>query len=120
MGTALGTYTFNSVNGDFRYTASAAESGTLVTVDYEVCKPGVCDTATINITVLGCEDDDLDGVCNADDTFPNDSCQPNTHPNWVDQPSNDCDGDGLTTSEETTGIDDLNTARSQWSNHRSQ
>jgi gliding motility-associated-like protein len=53
-GTAGGTVTFNPVTGIMSYTPLASESGTTVTINYQVCQGSVCATATVTITVNGC------------------------------------------------------------------
>ncbi len=54
-GTAGGTVTFNPVTGIMSYTPLASESGTTVTVNYQVCQGTVCATATVTIIVInGC------------------------------------------------------------------
>ncbi len=109
-GTAAGVITVNQSSGSITYTALAAEDNSSVTVNYRVCNDGVCDTATVTITIPTCIDTDGDNICDADDTAPNDPCSPSDHPDWVPISNSDCDGDGLTYQEEIKGIDDPSTA----------
>ncbi|WP_083467641.1 DUF11 domain-containing protein, partial [Croceitalea dokdonensis] len=108
-GTAAGTVSFDAVTGELTYTAIAAEDNSTVTVTYEVCNGTVCDTATVFITIPACTDTDGDNVCDVDDSAPNDPCEPMTDPNWIPVGTSDCDGDGLTYNEESTGVDDPST-----------
>ena len=50
-GTAGGTVAFNPVTGIMSYTPLASESGTVVTVHYQVCQGTICSTAIVTITV---------------------------------------------------------------------
>jgi len=105
-GTAAGTIFIDQATGELTYTAIATEDNNTVTINYEVCNGSVCATATVNLTIPACSDMDGDNICDVDDTAPNDPCTPMTHPDWQPVGSSDCDGDGLTYSEEITGIDD--------------
>ena len=105
-GTAAGTISFDPATGELTYTAIAAEDNSTVTVTYEVCNGTVCATATVFISIPSCVDADGDNICDVDDSAPNDPCAPMSDPNWLPVGTSDCDGDGLTYDEETTGIDD--------------
>ena len=105
-GTATGTITINQATGELTYTAVASEDNNTVTIEYEVCNGSVCDTATVSITIPACADADGDNVCDVDDPAPNDPCVPMSDPNWQPVADSDCDVDGLTYAEETTGVDD--------------
>ncbi|KAI9549360.1 hypothetical protein GHT06_003726 [Daphnia sinensis] len=99
------------------YTPTASESGTDVTVTYQVCNGTICTTATVTISVSG-DDSDGDGVPNAqeilDGTDPNDPCDYDIDSQDLDAVSDewknaDCDNDGLTNAEELVlGTDPLN------------
>ncbi len=66
-GTAGGVVTFDPVTGIMSYTPLASESGSTVTIVYQVCQGIVCATATVTITIpLG----DLDGDGDPDSTDP--------------------------------------------------
>ncbi|WP_350292235.1 gliding motility-associated C-terminal domain-containing protein [uncultured Croceitalea sp.] len=108
-GTASGTIVINQATGELTYTATAAEDNNTVTVNYEVCNGTVCATATVFITIPACADADGDNICDVDDPAPNDPCVPMSNPDWQPVGTSDCDGDGLTYDEETTGIDDPST-----------
>ena len=103
-GTAAGTISINNATGEITYTPTAAESNTTVTIIYEVCNGSVCDTATLTITIPACADADGDNVCDVDETPAtiNDSCQPQSHPDWIPVSTDDCDGDGVTNGTEVT------------------
>ncbi len=108
-GTASGTISINQTTGELTYTAIASEDNNTVTINYEVCNGVVCASATVNITIPACVDTDGDNICDADDSAPNDPCEPRSNPDWQPVGTSDCDGDGLSYSEETTGIDDVST-----------
>ncbi len=99
-GSAAGTVDLDPLTGLLTYTALAGEFNTTVTVVYQVCNGPVCTTATVSISIPKCLDSDGDEVCDEDDPFPADPCEPSDDPNWVSQGTNDCDGDGLSTDEE--------------------
>ncbi|MEW7280177.1 gliding motility-associated C-terminal domain-containing protein [Aquimarina sp. 2201CG1-2-11] len=97
LGTATGVISFDPLTGDLSYTATAAESGTIVTVVYQVCNtavtPNVCENATVNITVIG-DDSDNDGIPDPIDLDDDNDGIPDT----VEQggnPTLDTDGDGI-------------------------
>ena len=112
-GTAVGTVSFDADTGELTYTPNASETGTTVTVIYEVCNDEsgslVCTTATVTI-VVGGVDSDGDGVTDdqeiADGTDPNDPCDFVTASVTVPQTGDflvaDCDGDGVTNGDELT------------------
>ncbi|MGW9684420.1 T9SS type B sorting domain-containing protein [Flagellimonas sp. 2504JD1-5] len=108
-GTASGTISMNQATGELTYTAIASEDNNTVTIDYEVCNGVICATATVNITIPACTDTDGDNICDVDDSAPNNPCEPRSNPNWQPVDASDCDVDGLSYSEETTGIDDIST-----------
>jgi len=108
-GTAAGTITLNQATGELTYVAIAAEDNNTVTVTYQVCNGTVCANATVNITIPSCVDTDGDNICDVDDSAPNDTCAPMSDPNWLPVGTSDCDADGLTYDEETTGVDDPST-----------
>lgn len=108
-GTASGSISINQATGELTYTAVASEDNNTVSINYEVCNGAVCDTATVNITIPACSDIDGDNICDVDDPEPNDPCVPMANPDWQPVGTSDCDGDGLTYGEETTGIDDAST-----------
>ena len=108
-GTAAGTVSFDLSTGELTYTAIVSEDNSTVTVTYEVCNGTVCDVAIVFITIPACIDTDGDNVCDVNDTSPNDPCEPTTDPNWIPVGTSDCDNDGLTYNEETTGVDDSST-----------
>ncbi len=79
-GTALGTVSFNANTGMLIYTPAPGEISGLKTVVYQVCKGIVCATATAYLN-----------FCDVND------------------PTVDCDGDGVTNGQESTdGTDPLN------------
>ena len=71
-GTAVGTVAINNTTGEITYTPTAGETGTTVSIDYQVCNDAsgsaVCATASLNFTV---GDPDTDGDGNPDSTDPN-------------------------------------------------
>jgi len=81
----------------------------MVSIDYQVCNGTVCATATLFVTIPACVDTDGDNICDVNDTAPNDSCEPRSNPDWRPVLTDDCDNDGLTYGEETTGVDDPST-----------
>ena len=109
-GTAGGTKVFDPVAGELDYTPLASESGSAVTVIYEVCQGAVCDQATVTINVPASGDMDGDGVTDAqeslDGTDPTDPCSltlANVSQNATDM--TDCDGDGVPNAVEINGTD---------------
>ncbi|MFD0796118.1 gliding motility-associated C-terminal domain-containing protein [Maribacter chungangensis] len=108
-GTAAGTVTFDQATGELTYTAIPAEDNSTVTVTYQVCNGTVCATATVFITIPSCVDTDGDNICDGVDPAPNDPCIPISDADWRPVATSDCDGDGLTYAEETTGVDDPST-----------
>jgi hypothetical protein len=50
-GTAAGTAAFDDKTGELTYTPDPSEAGKTVTLQYEVCHDGVCDTAMVTIAV---------------------------------------------------------------------
>jgi gliding motility-associated-like protein len=118
-GTAAGTATFDPVTGNITYTPTSAELGKTVTVVYQVCQGTVCASATVSIDVVAAIiDGDGDGVSDKqeaiDKTSPTNGCEYKaanqiltTSSAWN---SSDCDNDGLSNSEELTGVDDASTA----------
>ena len=105
-GTAAGMIVLNDATGELTYTAIAAEDNSTVSIDYQVCNGSVCATATVFIAIPTCLDTDGDNICDIDDPAPNDPCIPRSNPDWQPVGNSDCDNDGLTYAEETTGIDD--------------
>ena len=109
-GTAGGTVVFDPVTGELDYTPLATETGSNVTVIYEVCQGTVCDQATVTITVPASGDTDGDGVTDAqeaiDGTDPNNPCElvlASVSQNATS--TGDCDGDGVTNADEINGTD---------------
>ena len=99
-GTASGIIAFDPLTGIMEYTPAESETGSEVTVVYQVCNtevtPNVCETATVSILVLVDDiDTDGDGILDSDEntngTDPLNPCDPN--PAAV--LSGDCDGDGI-------------------------
>ena len=105
-GNAAGTILVDQATGNLTYTAIAAEDNSTVNITYEVCNGSVCDTATLFISIPSCVDTDGDNICDVDDPAPADPCIPRSNPDWQPVGTSDCDNDGLTYAEETTGIDD--------------
>ena len=112
-GTAAGIVVFDNNTGELDYTPTIAESGMMVTIDYQVCNtdpdPDVCATATVTITVSD-QDTDGDGVLDSqettDGTDPTDPCSlvlASVSQNATD--TGDCDGDGVTNADEINGTD---------------
>ncbi|GGG46441.1 hypothetical protein GCM10011414_15110 [Croceivirga lutea] len=116
-GSAAGTVNFDANTGELTYTPTSGEAGATVTVEYQVCNDesgaAICATAVVSFSVTD-PDDDGDGTPNSDDPEPTNPCVDNgitgdeviSNPIWLDS---DCDGDGLTYGEETTGIDNPST-----------
>ncbi len=83
------------------------------TFEYELCdnaSPATCNTATVTVTVGTSIDTDGDGISDSqeviDGTNPENACD---HKGGTTPGTADCDTDGLTNDEETTGIDDPST-----------
>ena len=108
-GSSIGTIAIDQVKGEITYTPTLAENNSTITIVYQVCNGTVCDTATLFVAVPACTDTDGDNICDVDDPAPNDPCGPMSDPNWQPKGTNDCDNDGLTNDEETTGVDDNST-----------
>ena len=110
-GTAAGTISVDQTTGEITYTALPTESPNTVTINYQVCNGGICDTAVLSIDIPACVDTDGDNICDSLEPAgsENDPCEPTGDPNWQPQGTNDCDGDGLTNDEEAAaGTDPAN------------
>ncbi len=98
-GSATGTISFDATTGELTYTPLQSESGTTVTVDYEVCNtaptPNVCASARVSISVnaIPTVSTDISNQVNND----GDSVELNVLGNF-----NDADGDQIVCS--TTGL----------------
>ena len=105
-GNYQGTITIDPVTGELTYTPTAAEGGTTVTINYQVCNtavnPAVCSNAVVLIVVDDI-DTDGDGITDSqettDGTDPNDDCD---SIGGTPLATSDCDNDGLTNGEETS------------------
>ncbi len=110
-GTAIGVVSIDADTGELTYTPDISETGTSVTVIYEVCNDesgtAVCTMATVTIDV-GILDSDGDGVTDdqeiADGTDPNNPCDfmiaSITETQTGAYLDADCDGDGVTNGQE--------------------
>ncbi|KGK28698.1 hypothetical protein EL45_19430, partial [Cellulophaga sp. E6(2014)] len=105
----IGPISVDSAKGEITYTADPSEDPGFVYIVYEICNGTICDTAVLSIAIPACSDVDGDNICDIFDSAINDPCEPSSDPDWQPQGTNDCDGDGLTNDEETTGVDDPST-----------